>query len=100
MFRGVDETKAHRDRREPIRIWGIDEPTEAMSDPDKVFLLVGLMESDDSTADEVMNTAFRKTMAVADDLPKHLDRAHIVTRLRKAFNAGLLEGASTGRFRQ
>jgi len=95
VFRGVDESAADATRKTWVAVFGDDTSAARLTDPDHLIILVGLMESDDSSADKVMKKAFEAARDLAVTLvDAGKTRAEMVSQLLAAFRKGLLQGAS------
>jgi len=95
VFQGVDESAAGATQQTWVAVFGDDAGAARITDPDHLIILVGLMESDDSSADKVMKKAFEATRDLAVTLvDAGKTRAEMVSQLLAAFRKGLLQGAS------
>ncbi len=94
VFEDTDEGEL---KKQWVRIWGVNQKAQTITDPDKVIILVALMENDESDPEFVLATArglmFANLMALVSS---GINRPEMITSLIKAFNASLDAGVATG----
>jgi hypothetical protein len=84
-------------KKQWVRIWGVNHEAQPITNPDKVIILVALMENDESDPDLVVTTAraemFGNLAALATS---GISRPQMVSELIKSLNASVHGGAAPG----
>lgn len=91
VFQGVDDDSPDNSYRQHVRFWGINGAAHAITHPDKVFVLVALMESDESDLKTVMYYSRSAVDSMLLAFASHHDMSHArrVTILRHTFATGI-----------
>lgn len=96
MFQGVDEDAPENNPKQHVRFWGTNGQAAAISHPDKVIVLVALMENDDSDIGHIMAFSLAVlTMTVTAIALNHDSHATRVAKLKTAFRSAIDLGAIT-----
>jgi hypothetical protein len=94
VFQDVDDQE---NRKQNIRIWGVNQEAQRITDPSKVILLAAVMENDDCQPDQVMTLArafmLGNLLAFAS---AGYTRSEMVSKLISAFNQALDIGKKLG----
>jgi hypothetical protein len=99
MFRTkvFEDTDQDELKKQWVRIWGVNEQARPITDPNKVIILVALMENDESSPDDIV-TATRPLMAgnLLTLASSGTSRSKMVSELIKSFKSGINLGSLPG----
>jgi hypothetical protein len=94
VFEDTDEGEL---KKQWVRIWGVNQKAQPITNSDKVILLAALMENDESDPELVVTTARGLVSAnLLALVSSGISRSELVSKLIKAFNAALDAGVATG----
>jgi hypothetical protein len=93
VFEGVNDEQPDNIKNQSVSILS-DDGFIRLRDPDKVIILVTLMESDDSAVNDVVRAALDDVRELGAKLAgQDLPRAEVVARFGHTFGDGILRGA-------